>query len=156
MKCFPRWYHSYTLKKPVKNTHGGVLLLVLKYTPSWAFSQFLSCTIGTKLVRASHLKEWDDKIYKDYKEHGFRYKTNLAFQVDQISVKKLQFIICTVRWKKDEDLKYSLMHTCRMDLVPGVIIAVFVTVLIFWQVVHSTKIWFNLLMHNFRKWSDTL
>ena len=94
------WYHLHTLKKPVKNTHGGVLLLVLKYTPSWAFSQFLSCTIGTKLVRASHLKEWDDKIYKDYKEHGFRYKTNLAFQADQISVKKFTIYYLYSKMKK--------------------------------------------------------
>ena len=94
------WYHLYTLKKNVKNTHGGVLLLVLKYTPSWAFSQFLSCTIGTKSVRASHLKEWDDKIYKDCKEHGFRYKTNLTFLVDQISVKKFTIYYLYSRMKK--------------------------------------------------------
>ena len=84
----------------MKNTDGGVLLLVLKYTPLWAFSRFLSCTIGTKSVRASHLKEWDDKFTKTTKEHGFRYKTNLAFLVDQISVKKFTIYYLYSKMKK--------------------------------------------------------
>ena len=68
------WYHLCNLKN-LKNTQGGVFILVLKYTFSWAaFPQFLNCTIGTKSVKASHLKEWDDKIYKDYKEHGLGTK----------------------------------------------------------------------------------
>ena len=40
------------------------------------------------------------KIYKDYKEHGFRYKTNLAFLVDQISVKKFTIYYLYSRMKK--------------------------------------------------------
>ena len=63
----------------MKNTDGGVLLLVLKYTPLWAFSQFLSCTIGTKSVRASHLKEWDDKFKKTIKNMALGTKQTLHF-----------------------------------------------------------------------------
>ena len=43
------WYHLYNLKN-VKNTHGGVLILVTKI-----FSRFLNCTDGTKSLNASHL-----------------------------------------------------------------------------------------------------
>ena len=56
-----------------------MLLLVLKYTPLWAFSQFLSCTIGTKSVRASHLKEWDDKFTKTTKNMALGTKQTLHF-----------------------------------------------------------------------------
>ena len=49
------WYHFYNLEN-VKNTHGGVLLWVLKVTllHRW-FSRFLNCTNGTKSHKASHL-----------------------------------------------------------------------------------------------------
>ena len=53
--------HSYNFKK-VKNTHGGVLLLVkLKApdcnftksnTPPWVFFTFLNCVKGTKSTKA--------------------------------------------------------------------------------------------------------
>ena len=47
--CCAIWYHLYNLKN-VKNTHGGVLLLVkLKVTLiCGCFSRFLNCTNGTK------------------------------------------------------------------------------------------------------------
>ena len=54
------WYHLYNLEN-VKNTHGGVLLLVkftitlLKVTLiDGCFSPFLNCTIGIKSCNASH------------------------------------------------------------------------------------------------------
>ena len=57
------WYHLYNLKN-MKNTHGGVLLLVklqalacnfLKVTLHGCFLHFLNCTNGTKLRNASHI-----------------------------------------------------------------------------------------------------
>ena len=54
------WYHLYNLKN-VKNTHGGVLLLVklqalLKVTLlHGCFSRFLNCTNGTKSHNTSHI-----------------------------------------------------------------------------------------------------
>ena len=58
------WYHLYNLKD-MKNTHGGVLLLVKMQalacnftksnTPPWMFLRFLNCTIGTKSRKASHI-----------------------------------------------------------------------------------------------------
>ena len=60
------WYHLYNFKN-VKNTHGGVLLLVkfqlkpvtlLKVTLLRRyFSRFLNCTNGTKLSKTSHILE---------------------------------------------------------------------------------------------------
>ena len=54
------WYHLYNLKN-MKNTHGGVLLLVkleatlLKVTLlHGCFSRFLNCTNGTKWCKTSH------------------------------------------------------------------------------------------------------
>ena len=156
MKCFPWFGTIWKLKKKREEHSWRSVTFSTKIHSFMGVFTIFKLYNWYQIGQSITFKRVGWQIYKDYKEHGFRYKTNLAFQVDQISVKKLQFIICTVRWKKDEDLKYSLMYTCRMDLVPCVIIAVFVAVLIFWQVVDSTKIWFNLLMHNFRKWSDTL
>ena len=58
------WYHLYNFKN-VKNTNGGVLLLVKlqakvhnftkSNTPPWVFSRFLNYTNGTKLGKASHI-----------------------------------------------------------------------------------------------------
>ena len=48
------WYHLYNLKN-VKNTHGGVLILVKIKTPPWVFSRFLDCTNGTKSHNAPHI-----------------------------------------------------------------------------------------------------
>ena len=55
------WYHLYNLKN-VKNTHGGVLILVKLQaevcnftkinTPPWVFLAFLNCTNGTKSRKA--------------------------------------------------------------------------------------------------------
>ena len=42
------WYHLFNLRS-VKNTHGGVLLLV------GFFSHFLNCANGKKLCKASHM-----------------------------------------------------------------------------------------------------
>ena len=44
--------------KSVKNTHGGVLLLVnftKSNTPSTVFSRFLNCTNGTKSYETSYI-----------------------------------------------------------------------------------------------------
>ena len=58
MRC-AIWYHLCNLKN-VKNTHGGVLLLVklqaLKVTLlHGCFSCSLNCTYGTKSRKASHI-----------------------------------------------------------------------------------------------------
>ena len=45
------WYHSHDLKN-VKNTHGGVLLLLKVALLHGCFSRFLNCTNGTN--RATH------------------------------------------------------------------------------------------------------
>ena len=48
-------YYLYNLKN-VKNTHGGVLLLVLKVTLlHWWFPRFLNSTNGTKSRKTSHM-----------------------------------------------------------------------------------------------------
>ena len=62
------WNHLYNFKN-VKNTRGGVLLLVKlqaisnklnacnftkSNTPPWVFSRFLNCTNGTKSCKTSH------------------------------------------------------------------------------------------------------
>ena len=62
--------------KTVKNTHGGVLILVkLKAfacnftkinTPPWVFFTFLNCTNGTKLRNALHMP--NRKTSKAYAE----------------------------------------------------------------------------------------
>ena len=47
------WYHLYNLRN-MKNTHGGVLLLVLKIALlHGCFSRFLNFTNGNKLRNAS-------------------------------------------------------------------------------------------------------
>ena len=49
------WYHLYNIKN-VKNTHGGVLLLVLKVTPfHGCFSRFLNCSNDNKPRKATHM-----------------------------------------------------------------------------------------------------
>ena len=58
------WYHLYNYKN-VKNTHGGVLLLVKlqasvssftkSNTPPRVFSRFLNCTNGTKSRKVSQI-----------------------------------------------------------------------------------------------------
>ena len=63
MRC-AIWYHLYNLKH-VKNTHGGVLLLVKSQakacnfnksnTPPWLFAHFLNCTNSTKSCNALHI-----------------------------------------------------------------------------------------------------
>ena len=60
MRC-AIWYHLYNLKN-VKNTHGGVLILVnfTKLTLlHGCFSCFLNCMNGTKLHNASHIAKLD-------------------------------------------------------------------------------------------------
>ena len=51
------WYHLYNLKN-VKNSHGGVILLVKLAVLRSCFSCFLNCTNGTKLRKASHMIYW--------------------------------------------------------------------------------------------------
>ena len=60
----PIWYHMYDLKN-VKNTHGGVLLLVSfkllacnfakSNTPPWGFLLFVNCVNDTKSRNTSHM-----------------------------------------------------------------------------------------------------
>ena len=51
----PFWYHLYNLEN-VKNTYGGVQLLVLKVTLLHGFFlRFLNCANGTKSRKASHI-----------------------------------------------------------------------------------------------------
>ena len=51
---FVFWYHLYNLKD-VKNTNGGVLLLVKLQALLKCFSHFLNCTNDTKLRKVSHM-----------------------------------------------------------------------------------------------------
>ena len=63
MRCVI-WYHLYNLKN-VKQTHGGVLLLVKLQaktcnltkidTPPWVFLCFLDCTDETKSSKTSSI-----------------------------------------------------------------------------------------------------
>ena len=65
-------YHLYNLKN-VKNTHGGVLLLVKlqaeaynftkSNTPSWVFFTFLNCANGTKSRNSSPYQNAMVKFY---------------------------------------------------------------------------------------------
>ena len=49
------WYHLYNFKN-VKNTHGGVLLLVkLQAKSHGCFARFLICTNDTKSRNLSHM-----------------------------------------------------------------------------------------------------
>ena len=48
------WYHLYNFKN-VKNTHGGVLLLLKVSVLHGCCSRFLNCANGTKLRKASHI-----------------------------------------------------------------------------------------------------
>ena len=63
MRC-TIWHHLYNLKN-VKNTHGGVLISVLKLTLlHGCFSHFLNCTNGGKRHKASYIDEyWDSGIW---------------------------------------------------------------------------------------------
>ena len=80
------WYHLYNLKN-VKNTHEGVLLLVLKVTLlHGCFSRFLNCTNGTKLRKASHM------IYRPLNTLLEKLKN-----VFEISVKVLDITVTTCK-----------------------------------------------------------
>ena len=48
------WYHLYNLKD-MKNTHGGVLILLKLTLLHGCFSRFLNCTNGTKSCNAPHM-----------------------------------------------------------------------------------------------------
>ena len=75
MRC-AIWYHLYNLNN-VKNTHGGVLILILKLTLfHGCFSRFLNRTNRTKSRNASHMKnlrelfldlifDVDEDLFKD-------------------------------------------------------------------------------------------
>ena len=60
---YATWYHSYNLKN-VKNTHGGVLLLVKLQAEAkvtvlhGCFSRFLNCAYCTKSRNASHITDF--------------------------------------------------------------------------------------------------
>ena len=48
------WYHLHNLKN-VKNSHGGVILLVKLAVLRSCFSRFLNCANGTKSRKACHM-----------------------------------------------------------------------------------------------------
>ena len=90
MRC-TIWYHLFNLKK-LKNTHGGVLILVQLQaeacnftkinTPPRVFSRFLNCTNGTKSRNAS------------------QYRSSFSFSsyLEEFGVREYQ--IMTKKWKK--------------------------------------------------------
>ena len=63
MRC-AIWYHLHNLKN-MKNSHGGVLILVKLHaaacnfakinTPPWVFFTFFNCTNGTKSHNTTHI-----------------------------------------------------------------------------------------------------
>ena len=55
MLCFARFGTIYTILKNVKNTHGGMLLLIKLSFLHWCFSHFLNCTNGIKLGKPSQI-----------------------------------------------------------------------------------------------------
>ena len=92
------WYHLYNFKN-VKNTHGGVLLLVkmqgsaCKFTKSntlaWVFCTFLKfvyCANGTKSRKVSHTKYTAWNIHHHIIFLSFSSDCNLLFLFDHFSV----------------------------------------------------------------------
>ena len=97
------WYHLRNLKN-VKNTHGGMIILLLKLqteachftksitTPLVLFMFFLNCTRGTKSRKASHIVilefKWTITSINSMKSFSIKYqyiqlddqhKLNIAF-----------------------------------------------------------------------------
>ena len=79
------WYHLYNLKN-VKNSHGGVILLVKLAVLRSCFSRFLNCTNGTKSCKASHM------IYRPLNTLLEKLKN-----VFEISVKVLDITVTTCK-----------------------------------------------------------
>ena len=108
LSCFAIWYHLYKLKKNVKNTHRGVILLVKLQTKAcnftkvtlfhWCFSRFLNCINDTKSRNASHIisndrhLENEPKFYKPkskMQELAEEFKKSKAVSEDYKSSKVL-------------------------------------------------------------------
>ena len=89
------WYHSYYLKN-VKNTHGGVLLLMLKVTLfHGCFSRFFNCSSGTKSPSASHMQKGSRKF------------------------RTLENIISPISWRNSILSSYNRNHNVWMPLYSG-------------------------------------
>ena len=89
------WHHLYNLKN-VKNTHGGVLLLIklqaLKITILHGrFSRFLNCTNGTKLRKSFHMRFLQMQV--------LHYAFTLIF--DHVSVTILNISFFTVSFLRN-------------------------------------------------------
>ena len=86
------WYHLYNLKN-VKNTHGGVLILVKLHakacnftkinTSTWVFARFLNCTNSTKSRNAPH------NSIANFLIHESKYSLITAAVVWRCSVEKV-------------------------------------------------------------------
>ena len=98
MRC-TIWYHLFNLKK-LKNTHGGVLILVQLQaeacnftkinTPPWVFSRFLNCTKSTKSRNASHF------MLQEIPHYFFPQTLPMHMHLQDACIKKKQILgFCT-------------------------------------------------------------
>ena len=78
------WYYLHNLKN-VKNTHGGVLTLVLKLTllHGW-FSRFLNCTNGIKWRNTPHIG----------KIRAFQTSTRIWAEIADHQLQMIWYFIC--------------------------------------------------------------
>ena len=85
MRC-AIWYHLYNLKN-VKNTHGGVLILVKLQASSLqlklillhrCFLRFLNCTNGTKSRNAPHIIHANKDIFPSFSFTRWRQEEESA------------------------------------------------------------------------------
>ena len=104
--CCAIWYHLYNLKN-VKNTHGGVLILVKLQALKLAllhgyFSHFLNCANGTKSCNASQMcdRVWVHLCFTYCKSSNFSTQP-LNFQVtpsdDEWKFQSLQVSIISLK-----------------------------------------------------------
>ena len=94
-------YHLYNLKN-LKNTHGGVLLLVKlqakscdfskSSTPPWVLPRFLNCTNGTKSRKAFHISYNEASIMSKFIQYHFQYQC--ALSICGVSVAHLEGAFC--------------------------------------------------------------
>ena len=121
------WYQLYNLRN-TKNTHGGVLLLLLKVTMHHGyFSRFLNCTNSTKSRKASHIcLNWGLKFHfslsspkSDLLSPPIPKRSQLkAFSV-LISV-SLIFRTCAVFWIFWKRYRqFRLLHTITLAIKFG-------------------------------------
>ena len=87
------WYHSYNLKN-VKNTHGGVLLLVTLL--HGCFSRFLNCTHGIKSRNAPRILFFCERSL-GFHLVSYWFSINFLFQNPKIEAKEAY-----LKYKKDQ------------------------------------------------------